>query len=265
MHRIISRILICLPPVLLIGGCLSMGGGLSVASPRANSDSYQLLEQTTRSVSGCQYRYRVYQPDTPSTSTSVVLGHGFLRDQDNMIGLSRAMANRGIPVVTLDFCNMRPWNGHHQRNARDMRDLARALKIADDIVYGGFSAGALAAVLASDENTRAILALDMVDQADQGQKAIQKLPIPLLGLAGPPSSCNANSNGDALFTARDEGSFSQLDRIPGASHCDFESPSNWLCEVACGNKDNFGSEKSRRTTIINQSVESLLPHLGTPG
>lgn len=265
MHRFAIRLLICLPPVLLLGGCLSLGGGISVASPRADDDKYQLLEQMRYSASGCQYQYRVFQPDAPITRTSVVLGHGFLRDQDNMVGLSRAIANQGIQVVTLDFCNMRPWNGHHQRNAQDMRDLANMLNIAGDVIYAGFSAGALAAVLASSETTRAILALDLVDQADQGKTAIANLQIPLIGLAGPPSSCNANSNGDALFTARPQAFVSRLDRISGASHCDFESPTNWLCEAACGIEDTEESEKSRRAAIINQTLDSLMPYLSTPG
>lgn len=238
-----------------------MGGGMSLASPRAESDSYQLLEQSTTSASGCKYQYRIYQPTLPSTSTSVILGHGFLRDQDNMIGLSRAMANRGIRVVTLDFCNMRPWNGHHRRNAQDMRDLSRKLNLADDIVYAGFSAGALAAVLAADNDTRAIVALDLVDQAKLGQQAISKLKTPLIGLSGPPSSCNAYSSGKALFSERTNAAFSHLDKVAEATHCDFESPTNWLCEVACGNQDDVTTAQSRRKSIIEKTVNSLLPYL----
>ena len=94
----------------------------------------------------------------------------FLRDQDNLVGLSRALANHGIQVVTLDFCNMRLWNGNHESNGLDMRALAQKLRMSDNIIYGGFSAGALAAVLAADDDTRAILALDLVDQNDLGLK-----------------------------------------------------------------------------------------------
>lgn len=261
MQRITIKHLMSLLPVLAISGCVSMGGGFSKARPHTDSDNYQLVEQSSNSVTGCQFMYRVYQPNSRRTSTSVVLGHGFLRDQDNMIDLSRAIANHGIQVVTLDFCNMRLWNGHHQRNAQDMRNLAKTLDIADDVIYAGFSAGALAAVLASDNDTRAIIALDFVDQEELGKKAISKLQIPLIGLAGPPSRCNANSHGNTLFSERADRSFSKLSKVSGASHCDFESPSNWLCEVTCGDKDNVDTARSNRENIIELTVTGLLPYV----
>ncbi|MFK7997516.1 MAG: alpha/beta hydrolase [Granulosicoccus sp.] len=257
----IVHCLLYLSVILMLSGCLSMMGDGPVASPRAERDNYVLEEQIHISASGCHYEYRMYQPNQPRTDTSVMLGHGFLRDQDTMIGLSRAIANQGIRVVTLDFCSMRLWNGHHRSNAQDMRELARKLRIADDIIYAGFSAGALAAVLAADNDTRAIVTLDLVDQADLGLTRITQLQTPLIGLAGPATSCNDNNNGDAVYGARDNDSISDLVRIPGASHCDFEAPTNWLCRFACGNWNETDSEKARRTDIIDQTVKHLLPFL----
>jgi len=261
-HWVIS-LLLCPPTLLLTGGCLSVGEGLSTANPRASIDHYQLLEKSASSSSGCQFDYRVYRPVMPATGTSLIIGHGFLRDQDTMVGLSRALANLGVQVVTLDFCNMRPWNGHHQKNAQDMRDLAQALDIDEDIIFAGFSAGALAAILASDNNTRAILTLDLVDQANLGLTSIGNLQTPLVGLAGRASSCNANNNGKALFDARlsDHGTVSQLVEVADASHCDFESPTNWLCEISCGNDSDTRDAKTRRAGIIDETVKMVLPYL----
>ena len=256
----LRKLPVYLPPLALLSACISLGGQ-SVAVPRADIDSYVLIEESQRSVTGCTFDYRLYQPVNPQTQTSIMLGHGFLRDQDNLVGLSRALANHGIPVITLNFCNMRLWNGNHESNGLDMRALAQKLGLSDDIIYGGFSAGALAAVLAADVDTRAILALDLVDQNDLGLNAIGALRTPLIGISGPASSCNANGNGAALFTSRAQQSLSDLITIDGASHCEFESPSNWLCEIACGDEDNKQDDERERADIIETTIDSLSPYL----
>ena len=263
MTQLLKKLLVCVAPLTLLGGCLSLGDQ-SVAVPRDDIDSYALIEQSQRSATGCTFDYRLYQPANPRTQTSIMLGHGFLRDQNNLVGLSRALANQGIPVVTLNFCNMRLWNGNHESNGMDMRALAKKLGRSDDIIFGGFSAGALAAVLAANEDTRAIIALDLVDQNDLGLDAIRALEIPLIGLSGPASSCNANGNGAALFTSRAQQSLSNLTTLAGASHCEFESPSDWLCEIACGDEDNEQDDERERADIIQQTIDSLSPYLHNP-
>lgn len=246
---------------LLVSGCLTLAGGASKAQPRAQIDQYQLSEQVAISSSGCHFRYRHYHPDQLRSQTTVILGHGFMRNQNTMVDLARALANQGIAVATLNFCNMRPWNGQHKKNAADMQDLARELGVDSDVIYAGFSAGALAAVLAADNHTRAILALDLVDQKSLGLNAISQLETPLIGIAGDNSSCNANGNGHALFAARDNLALSELQHQTGASHCEFESPSNWLCELACGDKDAETTATTTRTHIIEQSIKSIGPFL----
>jgi len=54
-----------------------------------------------------------------ATDEWVVIGHGFLRNQTRMHGLAQAIAAAGMNAVTVDFCNMRLWNGAHRRNAQD--------------------------------------------------------------------------------------------------------------------------------------------------
>jgi dienelactone hydrolase len=153
---------------------------------------------------------------------------------------------------------MRLWNGHHERNALDMRSLANELGVQDDIIYAGFSAGALAAVLAADNDTRAILALDPVDQEAMAVQAIRNLSTPLIGFSGPPSSCNANGNAEPLFTARSEQYLSRNTVLPAASHCSFESPSDWLCELVCEGGESLEDAHAQRETVIRQTVEAVL-------
>ena len=189
-----------------------------------------------------------------------MLGHGFLRDQDRLVALSRALANAGIRTVTLNFCNMQPWNGNHQANAADMRNLAAELNRDSDIIFGGFSAGALAAVLASDQRTRAIYLLDFVDQSNLGATALASLGVPLSGLHGPPSDCNANNAGklaieDYLATRKNITTSYEL--VERASHCEFESPSNWLCKLVCADDDAPSENEATRQLIIDQSVVKI--------
>ena len=242
-------------------GCLAPNArDAEPALPRAELDRYRLTTGEARSLAGCRYAYRVYEPIRPAGddpvraagTTTVLLGHGFLRDQDTLVDLARALANAGHPTATLDFCNMRPWSGNHERNARDLVALAERLG-AEDVVYAGFSAGALAAVLAgaSDPATRAVVTLDLVDQGELAVRALDTLDAPLVGLQGPPSACNANGSGQRVYGARPD---APLETLAGASHCEFESPTNRLCEIACGDEDARADDERVRGDIIDRVV-----------
>ena len=222
-----------------LAGCLGLGADpADRPEPRPALDAYRLERAEARSLAGCRYDYRVFEPAAGAPATAVILGHGFLRDQDRLVGLARALANAGHRTVTLDFCNMRPWNGHHARNAADMRRLARERGLPGRTVYAGFSAGALAALLAGadDPDALGVVALDLVDQGGLGLGAAARADVPLVGLAGPPAACNAEGNGLAAFAAPPPGAGAarSVELVPGATHCDFEAPTNWLCELACG-------------------------------
>ncbi len=257
----------CLLSLLFLGGCALGGTQKNLAQPIAKQDTYTLAENSGVSTSGCRFDFRQYIPQRPSTATTIILGHGFLRDQNNLIHISRALANEGIPVATLNFCNMRLWNGHHRRNAQDMRSLATSLGVQDNVIFGGFSAGALAALLAADEKTRAILTLDLVDQAGLGLAAAEHLTVPLIGFHGPPHRCNANNNGLIVFAASraPTGEARPTSQpISNASHCEFESPSNWLCERACGDSASAEDNEETRQTVISLAVERVRPYLTPP-
>ena len=264
MNSRLKALILCLIPPLLMGGCLSMGSQIDSDSLQPEADSYTLSEHSAISKTGCSFDYRTYQPTRAKSATSIIIGHGFLRDQNNMAGLSRALAKRGIPVITLDFCNMQAWNGNHETNAQDMRNLAVQLGRGDNIIYAGFSAGALAAILAADDNTRAILALDLVDQNELALQAIKQRSVPLIGVSGPASECNANNQSNLVFSARNDERLEQLSIVPGASHCEFESPTNWLCDLLCGDDDTQHSDNMQRMNIIDKSIEAVTPFLSPP-
>lgn len=213
------------------------------------------------SSTGCGLDYRVFLPAAapappravPKTNGGgdwVILAHGFLRSQQRMRGLAAAMTADGLRVATLDFCNQRPWAGRHVQNGQDMVALARHLG-ARRVVYAGFSAGGLAALLAGRSDPRAVgvLTLDLVETQGLGVRAARGLDKPLLGLTGEPTNCNALDNGRTVFQASVD---ARVQRIPGAGHCDFEAPTDGLCELVCADPD--GTEGAQRAQIIARAA-----------
>lgn len=171
-----------------------------------------------------------------------------------MVDLAEALAETGIPTVTLDFCNTRFWDGRHFRNGLDMVRVADVLE-AQRVVYAGFSAGGLAALVAGRNDPRSIgvVALDLVDAGQLGEGMAAGLDRPLIGLVGDPSPCNASNNGLAVFAATDQ---AVVERVAGAEHCDFESPTDWLCRWIC-KRDEPAGEWSTRRDIIEAATSAI--------
>lgn len=247
------------------GGRVLGGGGLPESSGARALGEEGLSNPSVRagvlhSATGCALRYTRYRSTQPSNGDLVVLGHGFLRDQAQMVDLARALAAAGVTTVTLDFCNGRLWDGGHFLNGLDMVRVADGLG-ARRVVYVGFSAGALAALVAgrNDPRTLGVVALDLVDAQGLGVRMAKGLGRPLVGLVGEPSSCNARNNGLAVYAANDQ---ARVTRIAGASHCDFESPTDWLCRMLCQGAD--ASADGRRRSIIEQVTIEVARLTDTP-
>lgn len=256
MHRPVTRLAVV--SLLLLAGC--SGLLLRPGAPAPTTDLPASVEGASgqlASGTGCTLDYRTFVPAASARAPGanaaadwVILAHGFLRSQQRMQGLAAAMAAAGMQVATLDFCNQKPWAGRHVQNGRDMAALARHLG-AQRVVYAGFSAGGLAAVLAggSDPQAVGVLTLDLVETQGLGVGAARSLDKPLLGLAGEPTNCNALDNGRAVFAASAR---AQVQRIEGAGHCDFEAPTDGLCELVCADPD--GPEQAQRARIISRAV-----------
>lgn len=210
------------------------------------------------SRTACALRYRVYRPIGAAPGELAVVGHGFLRDKERMTGLATALAKSGVTTVTLDFCNDRLWDGGHVRNALDMMTVADTLG-ARRVVYTGFSAGALSALIAARNDRRAVgvVALDLVDARAMGIRMASGLKPPLIGLVGDASRCNAFQNGLAVYAASPS---AVVQRMIGADHCDFESPTDWVCRLTCARGGaNPGSSRQAILRAATAAVRSLLP------
>lgn len=206
------------------------------------------------SKTGCTLSFERHLPAQVHTSDLVILGHGFLRRKEHLRGLALAIAATGVTTLSLDFCRDRPWETNHFRKALDMMRLADT-QGARGVVYAGFSAGALAALIAgrNDPRTIGVVALDLVDAQGLGVMMARGLDRPLIGLVGEPSSCNAYNNGLAVFAASTR---SRVQRFDGADHCDFESPTDWRCRLVC-QEASASRQASTRRDIVRATTAAV--------
>jgi len=136
----------------------------------AGEQKFITTKHTLKSQSGCNVKYTQFKPELWRENNDVIiLGHGFFRNEKTQKDSAQHLASWGLYVVTVGFCNSKPWNGHHDKNGADMVLLADAIN-AKSVIYSGFSAGGLAAFIASslDSRKKAYLGLDMVDNFKKG-------------------------------------------------------------------------------------------------
>lgn len=193
----------------------------------------------------------------------VVFGHGFARSRANMADWAEQAAKRGFVAAAPNFPGPIP---NHDKNGEVLRSLAEHLAtLGQDPtspIFGrvdpkrravvGHSAGGLAAALAASgapEIGLAIL-LDPVDASEKGKAAAPNIVAPVVSIFADAGTCNAQGNGRAVFAAA-PGPKVSLDVI-GATHCDGESPSGFLCTTQCG-----ASTPARHTTFRRYAFAAL--------
>jgi dienelactone hydrolase len=184
----------------------------------------------------------LFRPSTGDPKAVVILAHGFTRSRQNLGDLGRDLAAAGFVAVVPNL----PYLVDHTGNGRVLARLAERIARADEpdldwgtrrVIFAGFSAGGLAALLGAAGYPRALgwIGLDPVDRADRGVAAAPRVSSPAYVLRAPPQACNARANGLAM-----------IERLPAvvedrvvtdASHCDFESPTDGFCELLCGRAD----------------------------
>lgn len=195
----------------------------------------------------------VYKPRGAHTGAAI-LTHGGFRGRKTMAEHAQALAERGVLAVAPDM----PCTFDHRCNARAIAELVKTLHLtealgasAKRIMLVGFSAGGLASLLAADSpGVVGFVGLDPYDHLPStefermGMVAARRLATDTLLLRAPPSSCNAQSVAAPWSMAlpslwRDE-------LIAGATHCDFEAPTDWLCRLACGDTDALRQSRVRQ-------------------
>jgi pimeloyl-ACP methyl ester carboxylesterase len=214
------------------------------AAPAADSASnpgFTVQRGHLRSVSGCRNGYTLHRPAGANSKLAVMIVPGFMRDRDRMRGWAGEIANRGMPAVTMDFCQPTAFDGRHAENARDMIAVREALGLRE-VVYVGHSAGGLASLIAAAEDpaARGMLLLDPVDFGDLAEDAARRAAVPALVLLAKPGLCNLRRN---IRHALPLLPLATTVAVDGASHCDFEWPPDGLCRMLC---DLGGRERELR-------------------
>lgn len=188
---------------------------------------------------------------------AAILSHGFTRSRRTLSGHAQALAAMGVLAITPDL----PCTFDFRCNARALAALVAQLRAGgtfgppvERVMLVGFSAGGLSSLLAAEApGVVGYVGLDPFDrvmpgEADRlGLAAARTLRTEALLLRAPPSRCNAEAVAAPWATTlprlwRDE-------LIAGASHCDFESPSDWMCRLACGDTDPGRQQRVRQALL----------------
>lgn len=207
-----------------------------------------------KSEFGCELTFEVYEPHGAPALKTIVLAHGFMRSLKTMRGWAEHWRAHELATVLVSFCNSHLLNGHHQRNALDLIAIRRHLELTS-VIYAGFSAGGLAAYLASlkDPETAGYIGLDSVDSGRLAEDAAQALAVPALFLIADPSACNAQNNINRVIARQ---GYSSIE-IDGATHCHFESPYAPRCSWLCGRSSSEDTERLQ-ALIMRHATDWLL-------
>lgn len=217
-------------------------------------------------IAGAACAVDVYRPAGPPLGVAVV-AHGFARSRIRHADLGRALAAYGVLAVIPDLPNVLDLWGNGDAIVELVGRLEQGALAPDvverkRVVLVGTSAGGLATVLAAAQlpGIAGWVGLDPVDRTGTGSQAAGKVDAPSVVLLAEPSLCNLVTSGEAIAHALPQRLRTLT--VTGASHCDFEDPTNAMCEVACGR----GSAELRETirTEIVATVRELLARSAAP-
>jgi len=230
----------------------------SIAAPGAGAAPPITLETATIALPGFDETVDIHRPATTAPIGTAIVAHGFGRSRHRHYDLGRALAEAGVIAIIPDLPNvMDLWaNGgavaelvaRVESGAFGLPPMPRSR-----IVLMGTSAGGLATVLAADRlpGLAGWIGLDPVDRTGTGADAAARLAVPAIVLLADGSHCNLFGSGRTL--ARAVPRLVRSTRIDGASHCDFESPTNNFCRVVCGT-----SAPDRESRVRDETVAAAL-------
>jgi dienelactone hydrolase len=214
-------------------------------------------------LAGRTVRVDVHRPDGTARG-AVVLAHGFLRSRGTMAGHADALARSGALVIVPDLPS---WTDSRE-NGRALVELVARVRAGafgapvERVMLVGFSAGGLAALLAAaSPGVVAYVGLDAFDRpGGVGLEAARTLRTPAFLVRGPSSFCNAYDIAapwSAVLPALVEER-----AVAGASHCDFEAPTDRWCTLLCGATDPARQKAVR--DALRVAVERYLPAAPAP-
>jgi dienelactone hydrolase len=212
-------------------------------------------------LSGRELHVDVYEPGAEVSSGVAIVAHGFMRSRARHRDLALALAAAGVTAVVPDL----PYVLNHWGNGEAIAELARNLEAGalgmppierSRMVLIGTSAGGLATVLAAAKlpGLAGWVGLDPVDGTGTGVHAASRLSTPAVVFLADPSGCNLYGSGRLI--ARATPGLLRSIVLEGASHCDFEGPTNKLCQRVCGGSNSEMQAFAREETV--RAVVELL-------
>jgi dienelactone hydrolase len=239
---------------LLIASLLWAGGA---SAQRATV----IVDTEAIDIAGLTTSVDVYQPSFGPSGGVAVIAHGFTRSRERHRDLGRALAEVGITAVIPDL----PYTVDHWANGDAIVELAGKLEAGalglapidrSRLVLIGTSAGGLATLLAAAKlpGLAGWIGLDPVDRTGSGVRAAARLTAPAVVLLAERSSCNLYGSGRAIGRAVPRLLRSTV--LEGASHCDFEAPTNNFCRFLCG-KSPPGMPEVARAQTVGAALEML--------
>jgi dienelactone hydrolase len=205
----------------------------------------------------------VFRPDAQPVGVAIV-AHGFTRSRARHRDLGQALAAAGIVAVIPDLPNVISLIDNGEALAQFAKALEKgaipSLAVTRDrLVLIGTSAGGLASAVAASQlpGIAGWIGLDPVDRTGSGVSAASRIGAPAVVLLAEPSMCNLMGSGRAIA-----GALAHRWRtveIGEATHCDFEDPTNNLCQALCG-----GSSDGARSQVRAEIVVTALEMLGHP-
>ena len=220
-----------LSPLALL---LLFAAAFAAAQPAAYTKDTATLEYP-----GFDGSVDIYRPADGASVGVAIVAHGFTRSRIRHRDLGRALAEAGVTAVIPDLPNvMDLWgNGQAIVELVDKLDAGAFGPLPAGrahLVLIGTSAGGLATVLAAAKlpGLAGWIGLDPVDRTGTGADAAARLTSPAIVLLAPAAACNLIGSGRSI--ARAVPGLRRAPVIDGASHCDFEDPTNRCCEAVCG-------------------------------
>ncbi len=164
----------------------------SMSNAQDSKNSSRIIKETANiSLNIASSNYDIFYQKSNRSLPVVIVVHGFSRSKDNMSGWGSFLANHGYFVVVPNL----PFWANHSKNAEFISELINYIYsnsdytsiINNDLALVGFSAGGLATLIATSENTRVKLwiGLDPVDVGNLGSQAAKNINCPTYIIAAP--------------------------------------------------------------------------------
>jgi len=213
-----------------------------------------VVETRVVNIDGEARSVDVYRPAADVPARAAIVAHGFNRSPQRHRDLGRALATAGIVAVVPDLPSvLNLWGNTDALVELTHRLEAGALGLPPlnraSVLLIGTSAGGLASVVAATRlpGIAGWIGLDPVDGTGAGAEAAATLTAPAVVLLGPHSHCNLFGTGRTIARAIHDLRHTEV--FHGASHCDFEGPTNRFCEVVCGRASSQQQERIRSATV----------------